>query len=184
MLFKIFIFAFGVTLGLALTLPVFAQRVDYDFVAGTDFSSYKTYKWQRAEDARYPDEMINTILMGSIDRELASRGLTRTETDAADIYVIYQFAVIEDMNWSSFKSGGEWQGGFNTNPGFEGVATNSTGTIRKGMLIIDIYDVKQKKQVWQAVAKKTLGKGTDPQKIRKNAQKAMAKIFKNYPPGK
>ena len=60
--------------------------------------------------------------------------------------------------------------------------TNATEIIRKGWLMIDIYDAGQKKHVWQANAVKTLGKGNDPKKMEKNARKAMGKIFKKYPP--
>jgi hypothetical protein len=174
--------AFAIFAGMTLFLAVTAQDVEYDFVAGTDFSSYKTYKWQRAENTRYPNDTIDQIFVRSVDEQLAKKGLSRTDSESADIYVIYQLAVFEDMAWSTFTTQTEWQGGANSLPGFRGATTNSSYMIRRGALIIDIYDVKQKKRVWQVQARKTLKKSRDPKKIEGNAKKAMAKIFSNYPP--
>ena len=47
---------------------------------------------------------------------------------------------------------------------------------------VDLYDVAKKEQIWRGAASKTLGSGKDPQKVQKNLNKAMAKLFKKYPP--
>jgi len=160
-----------------------AQNVKYDSVSGTDFSKYKTYKWQRDSKARYPEPTVDRILVSSIDEQLAAKGLTKTTSDTADLYVVYQILVTEDAALNSFTHHIEWQGGENVMAGFSGGTTTSVNVIRKGWMIIDLHDVSTKQNVWQATATKTLGKGKDPQKIKRNAQKAMGKIFRNYPPG-
>jgi hypothetical protein len=167
---------------LLLILPAAAQDVKY-YIPGTDFSGYETYVWKRANDARYPDDVSDGILKRAIDTELAKKGLTKTDSDTADLYIIYQLAIVDGAEWSSFTTDITWQGGANSLAGFTGATTNSSEIIRVGWLIIDMYDVKQKKQVWEATAKKTLGSSTDPKKMEKNAAKAMAKIFKGYPSG-
>ena len=159
-----------------------AQEVKYDFVSGTDFSRFRTYKWRRADNARYPEPASDQILVRTIDEQLAAKGLSRTENDNADLFVIYQLAVTEDVEWSSFTNDIGWQTGANSLPGFRGSTTNSTDLIRKGWLMVDLYDAGQKKLVWQASATKTLGKGPDPKKMERNARKAMSKVFANYPP--
>jgi hypothetical protein len=164
------------------TVSAAAQKVTYDSAPGTDFSVYKTYKWQRAEDARYPDAQSDRILVNAIDGELLKRGLTKTEGDDADLYVIYQLAVVDQAQWSSYTHRIGWPTGQSTLAGFPGGTTNSSKLIKIGWLIIDIYDVKQKKHVWQASATKTLGEGVDSKKMENNAKKAMFKVFKNYPP--
>jgi hypothetical protein len=45
-----------------------------------------------------------------------------------------------------------------------------------------MYDVAAKQQVWRGEASKTLGSGKNPEKVQKNLNKAMQKMFKNYPP--
>jgi hypothetical protein len=90
---------------------------------------------------------------------------------------------MEDAALNSITHHIEWQGGENVMAGFSGGTTTSVNMIRKGWMIIDLHDVSLKQNVWQATATKTLGKGKDPKKIKRNAQKAMEKIFRNYPPG-
>jgi len=168
---------------LLLSVAAFAQDVKYDVIPETDFSKYKTYKWQRDSKARYPEPAVDQVLVNAIDEQLAAKGLTKTTSDTADLYVVYQVVVTEDAALNSFTHHIDWQGGENSLAGFSGGTTTSVNMIRKGWMIIDLHDVAQKKNVWQATATKTLGKGNDPQKMKRNAQKAMAKIFNNYPPG-
>ncbi len=170
--------------GFVLATAAKAQDVKYYVATGTDFSKYKTYKWQRAKDAKYPGEQADRIITDAVDFELAKKGLTKTEGDTADVYVIYQFAIVDRTEWSSFSTDIEWQGGANSLAGFSGATTNSSKPIRVGWLLLDIYEVAQKKQVWQATVTKTLGDGTDPKKMQKNAEKAMSKVFKKFPPPK
>jgi hypothetical protein len=161
----------------------FAQKVKYDSLSGTDFSKYKTYKWQRAEGARYPDQATDQLLVNAIDEQLAAKGLVRKQDEPVDLYVVYQFLSVQDAELSSFTNDITWQGaGTNALPGFSGATTNSAMIVRKGWLLLDLYDTNIKKNVWQASATKTLGNSSDPKKIQPRARKAMEKIFKNYPP--
>ena len=61
-----------------------------------------------------------------------------------------------------------------------GTATSST--INFGTLVLDMYDVAAKKQIWRGDATKALSPSKDPQKNQKNLEKAMAQLLKNYPP--
>ena len=63
-----------------------------------------------------------------------------------------------------------------------GTTTTTSQTINVGTLAVDLYDVATKEQVWRGDATKTLGSGKDPEKVKKNLNKAMAKLFKKYPP--
>ncbi len=38
-----------------------AQDVRYNFVPGTDFSKYKTYKWAAIEGGVHPDQMVEDL---------------------------------------------------------------------------------------------------------------------------
>jgi hypothetical protein len=180
MLYRLFFVATIVLIALLSPVTTIAQKVKYSSVEGTDFTKYKTYKWQRAERTRYPEPVIDQIFMRTIDEQLAAKGFTKTEGDTVDVYVIYQLAIGEDVAWNSFTSEIGWSGAYGAMP-FAGATTNSTMIIRTGWMILDIYDVGQKKLVWQASATKTLKDNKDPKKIEKNARKVMAKIFKNYP---
>ena len=165
-----------------------AQDVRYNFVAGTDFSKYKTYKWVRVPNAQYPNQILDAQIMQSIDSQLALKGLSKTEGDSPDLYVCYQAAVSQEQQWNSYSTdmGGGWGygrwGGWGGYGGGSTSTTTTSKTINIGTINLDFYDVGAKNQVWRGAASKTLGSGKDPEKVKKNLDKAMAKLLKKYPP--
>jgi Domain of unknown function (DUF4136) len=163
-----------------------AQSVKYNYLPGTDFSKYRTYRWAKIPNVQYPNQIADQQIMRSIDAQLATKGLTRTEGEASDLVLIYQVSVDKETQWNSYSTGGDnwgwgrW-GGWG---GYGGMSTTTTTseTIRIGTLNLDIYDVAGKQQIWRGEASKTLGSGKNPEKVQKNLDKAMAKLLKNYPP--
>jgi hypothetical protein len=53
-----------------------------------------------------------------------------------------------------------------------------------GDLAVDMYTPASHKLVWRGVARKTLHPDANDGKRRKNLDKAVAKLIKNYPPPK
>ncbi len=165
-----------------------AQDVKYNFLPGTDFAKYRTYKWVRVPKADYPNQILDAQIMQSIDAQLGLKGLTKTESDSPDLYVCYQAAVNQEKQWNSYSSdmGGGWGygrwGGWGGYGGGMSTTTTTSSTINIGTINVDLYDVVAKNQVWRGAASKTLGSGKDPAKVNKNLNKAMAKMFKKYPP--
>ena len=161
-----------------------AQEIRYNFQQGTDFSKYKTYKWVRVPNAQYPNQIIDGQITQAIDAQLAQKGLSKTDGDNADLVIAYQAAVNQEKEWNSYSTGGDmwgW-GGWRGWGGMPSTTTTTSSTIHIGTLNVDIYDAAQKKQIWRGEASKTLGSGKDPAKVQKNINKAMAKLFKKYPP--
>ena len=165
-----------------------AQDVKYNFLPGTDFAKYRTYKWVRVPKADYPNQILDAQIMQAIDAQLGLKGLTKTESDSPDLYVCYQAAVNQEKQWNSYSNdmGGGWGygrwGGWGGYGGGMSTTTTTSSTINIGTINVDLYDVVAKNQVWRGAASKTLGSGKDPAKVNKNLNKAMAKMFKNYPP--
>ena len=159
-----------------------AQEIKYNFLQGTDFSKYKTYKWVQVPNGQYPNQILDDQIKRAIDSQLSLKGLSKTE-DNPDLYVIYQVAVNQEKQWNSFSTGGDYWG-WGGWGGWGGMSTTTTTsqTINIGTLNLDMYDVGTKKQVWRGEASKTLGSGKDPRKVEKNLNKAMAKLLKKYPP--
>jgi hypothetical protein len=173
----------GVAL-LLMTCCAAAQDVRTNYLPGTDFSKYKTYKWVRIPKAEYPNQLIDNQIMTSIDAQLATKGLTKTDDDNADLYIGYQFGTSQEKQWNSFSSGGGpgWWGGWGGYYGGMGTTTTTSSTITTGMIDVDIYDRAAKKLVWDGRASKTLNPSKNQQKNQKRLDKAMAKLFKEYPP--
>lgn len=69
---------------------------------------------------------------------------------------------------------GGWYGG--------GMTTGQTSTIYTGALVIDMYNPSGHDLIWRGVASKTLDPKAKPEKREKNLNKALTKLFKNYPP--
>jgi hypothetical protein len=158
-----------------------AQDVQWNIPPGTDFSTFKTYKWVRAEKSPYPEKSIDEILMRTADNQLSKKGLSRTDSDTADLYLTYQLAILDDVESSSFSNQIGWSGGPNSFGTFTGSTTNSSYMIKRGFMVLEAFDVKRKKRVWEAQARKILKDTKDHKKIESNSNKVMAKIFKSFP---
>ena len=153
--------------------PLAAQDVTYNSMPGTDFSKYHTYKWVSIEGGAHPNQIMDQEIKQSIDSQLASKGLTKTDSDKADLYVGYQVAVDQEKQWNAWGTGRGFGGGMES-------ATSST--ISNGTLVLDMYDPGTKQLVWTGRETKTLDPSSNQEKNMKNLNKAMTKLLKNYPP--
>ena len=168
-----------------LACSAFAQDVRYNFDKTADFSKFKTYKWVTLKDAAPLDAITDKNIKTAVDQQLASKGLTRVESDQADLYVGIQAAVGQDKQFTSYSSG--WGYG----PGWYGAGwygpsgsttTGQTSTIYTGQLTIDFYNSADHDLVWRGVVSKTIDPKAKPEKQQKNLDKSVAKLLKNYPP--
>jgi hypothetical protein len=168
-----------VKLGVALAVTLMAclvtagQDVRYNYMPGTDFSKYHTYKWVTIEGGSHPNQIVDQEIKQAVDAQLAAKGLTKTDSDKADLYVGYQIALDQEKQWNAYGMGGIRWGGM-------GSATSST--ITNGTLVLDMYDPSTKQLVWTGNASKTLDPSGNQEKNQKNLDKAMQKLLKNYPP--
>src|SRR5215472_14851283 len=150
-----------------------AQDVKTNSMPGVDFSKFHTYKWVPIEGASHPNQIVDQEIKQSVDSQLASKGLTKTDGDKADLFVGYQVAVDQEKQWNAYGMGGRWAGGM-------GTATQST--INVGSLVLDMYDPSTKQLVWTGTASKTLDPSSKQSKNEERLNKAMAKLLKNFPP--
>src|SRR5258708_694222 len=166
-----FFFLVGFTLLACAALS--AQDVRYNFMPGTNFSKFHTYKWVPIEGGAHPNQIADAQIKSSVDSQLGAKGLTKTDADNADLLVGYQVSVDKEKQWNAYSMGGARFGGM-------GSATSST--ISNGSLVLDMYDPSSKQLVWTGTATKTLDPSGNQEKNQKNLDKAMAKLVKNYPP--
>src|SRR5437762_4992106 len=165
----------------------FAQDVRYNFDKETDFSKFKTYKWVDLKDAAKLNDLTDKSIKDAIDADLATKGLTKVDDEKADLYVGYQAAVGQEKQFTSYSTdwgygGGWYRGGWYGGMGGSSMTTGQTSTIYTGQLVVDMYDSTNHTLVWRGVASKTLDPKAKPEKQEKNLNKAVAKLFKNYPP--
>jgi len=176
--------------GLALTFlwlagVAAAQDVRYNYDKSADFSKYKTYKWVEMKTSD-KDELVDKQIKSTIDAELAKKGLTKTDSDNADLYVGYQVAISTEKQVNTFSS----DFGYGPGWGYYGrgygmgssTSTSTTSTLYVGSLQLDFNDVAKKQTVFRAVGTKTLDPKAKPEKRQKNLAKAIEKMLKKYPP--
>ena len=175
----------SLTLFLLAACAAVAQDVRYNFDKDTDFSKLKTYKWVPIQDAPKVSDLVDKQIKDAIDAELATKGLTKTDADDADLYVGYQAGIGTEKQFTSYNTDwgygpGWYRGGWYGGGG--GMTTGQTSTIYVGQLAVDMYDSKKHDLVWRGVASKTIDPKAKPEKQQKNLAKAIAKLLKNYPP--
>jgi Domain of unknown function (DUF4136) len=154
---------------------VLAQDVSYNFVPGTDFTKYKTYKWVTIAGAEYPNQILDQQIKQSIDSQLAAKGFTKSDGDNIDLLVGYQVSITQQQQWNAYGTGMGWRMG-------GGMATATSSTLQVGTLAFDAYDPAAKQLLWRGSATKTLNPPKDPTKRQKNLDKAVAKLLQNFPP--
>jgi len=170
---------------LAVATTAWAQDIRYNFDKSANFAAFKTYKWVAIKGATKLSDLADKQIRAACEAELATKGLTKTDADSADLYIGYQAGVGQEKEYTSFDTGwgygpgyrGGWYGG-----GGGGMTTGTTSTIYVGQLALDMYASSPHTLVWRGVASKTLDTDAKPDKQEKNLKKAVAKMLKNYPP--
>lgn len=165
-----------------------AQKLDISYDRKVDFKAYRTYSWGKGTDA--PNPMTHQRIIEDVDAQLAAKGLQKVDSNP-DLVVIYNVSVNAETSISTYSIGGPYNGyqynwttlGGNYMSGTIGAGDPQAvvQTIQVGELVVDLIDVKLKHFVWRGAASETL-KDRDTMKIRKKVDKAVAKMFKSYPP--
>ena len=165
-----------------------AQDVRYNFDKEADFTKFKTYKWVDIKGAQKPNDIVDKQIKDTIDAQLATKGLTKLDTDDADLYIGYQTAIGQEKQFTSYNSGwgygpGWYGGGWYGAGGMQmSTTTGQTSTIYTGQLALDMYESAKKDLVWRGTVSKTIDQKAKPDKQQKNLTKAITKLLKNYPP--
>jgi hypothetical protein len=183
------------------------QDIHYNYDRGANFQSYRTYQWvdlQRGQGApskadvpaglpnlpgpppmsgtNVPDDpLLDQDIQRAVDAQLTEKGLTKVDK-GGDLLVAYQAHIREEKSINLWGSGiNGWWGGGPLGGGLSSVQ-GQTSTIPIGTLVVGLYDPARKQLIWRGDASKTVDLKKDPNKNYNNLQKAMVKLFKNYPP--
>jgi hypothetical protein len=126
------------------------------------------------------DQLLAQDIKRAVDEQLAQRGLSKVGENG-DLQVSYQAVIHEEKSISLSGMGGT---GWGAGPGWSGFDSvqGQTSTIPIGTLVVGLYDAARKQLIWRGDASKTVDVKKDPNKNYQILQKAMAKLFKNYPP--
>lgn len=161
-----------------LGVMAFAQEVHFDYDRSANFSAYKTYEWKDYQQVGVGEQILERDIKRAVDAQLAAKGLRRVES-GGDLFVGYQAAISQEKEFNSL---GGWGGPGWGGPWGWGNTRVTTSTIDVGKLIIGLFDPTTKHLVWRGSASKTLDIKKDPDKNYRALEKAMARLFRNYPP--
>ena len=167
-----------ISLGFAVMMMVanitFAQKVTTDYNKSADFAPYKTFMW--IKEPKTSDPLVRQRVIDDVNAALAAKGLKLVTSDA-DLCIAAHAATTQERTlntfYNGFGGGWRWGGGF-------GSATTTTSTYEVGTLVVDIFDAKTKEAIWRGTSSKTLS--GNPQKNADNLNKAVEKMFKEFPP--
>jgi beta-galactosidase GanA len=171
----------NLTTFLCLGVTAFAQDVQFDYDRSVNFNAYKTYQWVDYTRVDVGDQLLDRDIKRAVDEQLAAKGLRRVES-GGDLLVGYEAGITQEKEYESL--GGGWGGPWWGPWGNWGDRRVTSSTIDVGKLVIGLFDPAIKQLVWRGFASKTLDLKKDPDKNYQTLEKAMAKLFKNYPPGK
>ncbi len=159
---------------LCLSLCAFAvaQKTHVDFNRNASFAGFHTYTWQTSPNPAKGD--WNQRIIDAIDKQLQAKGLTKVDSDP-DLWVVYSNSIKDEHNTVGI---GYLPGPFPGDAG--GPAGYATYVNKVGTLVVDLADTKTKQLVWRGEAKDTIADKTN--KNIKTLDKAVAKLFRDYPP--
>jgi hypothetical protein len=151
-----------------------AQEVTYNYMPGTNFAKYHTYKWVSIPSNIHPNQIVDQEIKQAIDAQLAAKGFVKTDADKADLFVGYQCSVDQERQWNAWGMGGGLRWG--------GMGSAQSSTISNGTIAVDFYDPTSQQLIWRGQATKTLNPSNNQQKDMERLNKAMAKLLKHFPP--
>jgi hypothetical protein len=174
---------FCIVLGLCLGAQ--AQKIKVVYDKQVDFSQFKTFAW--AEHGAVAHPMLAANIVGAIEQELTARGLQKVALDAQPAFVIQVYGSIDqDSTFYSNDPLYMTTGGIPpfdpsySGPLWTGQFGNTTVTIHKGQLVVDLIDRANKKLVWRGMAQQNLS-ADKPDKLLAQVNTAISKMFKQYP---
>ena len=163
------------------------EKIHVYYDKSLDFTKFKTYGWAPHGAVAHP--MLALDLVGAIEQELNSRGMTKVATNPDIIIAVYG-AVDSEVSMTSNNPIYNATGGIPpfdpsmTSPGnslyWDGYYGNSTVVVYPGQLVVDLVDFKNKKLVWRAVAKEAVSPN-NPDKLESEVNNTITKMFKDYP---
>jgi hypothetical protein len=157
---------------LLTTLIAYTQKVETDYDHQFNFTQLHTFRvdygsvWNNPlQQQRAKDDIV---------RELTSKGwFEAKEGEQPSAVVVLHGATQQEKSLDTWYSGGGWGWG-------PGMATTTVNTIHVGTLVVDIFDAQTKRLVFRGKASDDIS--DKPEKNAKKIDKAIQKMFKNFPP--
>jgi hypothetical protein len=167
------------------SLAMQAQKIKVTYNKDLNFAQFKTFAWAPHGAVAHP--MLAANVVGAIEDELKQRGLQKVEISDNPGLIIQVYGSIEqDSTLYSNDPLYNATGGIPPfDPSFSGSLWsgyygNTTVTIHKGQLVVDLIDGANKKIAWRGMSQQNLA-AHNPNKLVSQVNTAISKMFKQYP---
>ncbi len=167
------------------SLSLQAQKIKVVYNKDLNFAQFKTFAWAPHGAVAHP--MLAANVVGAIEDELKQRGLQKVELNDNPGLIIQVYGSIEqDSTLYSNDPLYNATGGIPPfDPSFSGSLWsgyygNTTVTIHKGQLVVDLIDGANKKIAWRGMSQQNLA-AHNPNKLVSQVNTAINKMFKQYP---
>jgi hypothetical protein len=158
-------------------------KVVLDPKDNTDFSKYETYSflgWQNNSD-EILEETDRKAMREAFTSEFERRGLKQVEFKG-DIQISLYIVISEESSVSGIATHYSNANSVYTHYGYGygySTSTMKSKSSEVGTMIMDVFDGQSKKQVWQAIATKTITQDLD--KRAKNIPTNIRAIMRDFP---
>ncbi|WP_020567215.1 DUF4136 domain-containing protein [Neolewinella persica] len=169
---------FLLTLSLGLVASCSSVKIITDFDQEADFTSYKIYAWSQVSDPfnldypQYDNSLNRNRWKEAIDAALQRQGYVLGEGNV-DLEVDFHLQFERNAVPYHDHHDVEGQSSYNYKP-------TSVYQYDQGTMIIHLLDLEKKRIVWQGFSTRALDIGL-LEDADANIQKAVSKIFKNFP---
>jgi Domain of unknown function (DUF4136) len=168
---KKYLIACAMVFALLLSLDAHSQTVNADWDHSVqDFSSFKTYKWDKPVRST-GNPLMDQRIVTAIDAQMAQKGFQQIENNP-DVLVTYGTGLRRQRSATASGMGRLRMGG--------GMGTINENISNAGTLVVDISNAQTKQLIWRGTATDTLS--DKPDKNSQKIEKAVTKMFKKYPP--
>jgi len=167
----------------------------HDHDANNDFSSYQTFAWisknpmKVGPSVQSPNPLLEPRIMSAVEAKLAAKGFSKVDVPkGADFVVSFTVGSREKIRVDSYPTMSVgYASGYPSHWGW-GAAYHccaSDTQVRqytKGILAIDVFDVKDRRPVWHGAAQKTITE-SDRENAQETISAAVDAILDGFPPG-
>jgi len=156
-------------------------QVGQDFAPGTSFAGYRTWDWMPtsggAGHGTADSPMVDQRIRSAVEAALRDKGYQQVTTGEPDLRVGYNLVLDNRTDYQTIND--SWGAGWRYGP------TVSQTTARHytvGTLVLDMFDAEAHQLLWRGYAEGEILPTATPQQRQERANKAVAKILKQFPP--
>ena len=168
----------ALAIGFAASCASLQVRVDRD--PESRFDALRTYRWDASPlDAGGGGPWIDNALLerrivAAVDRELATLGYERRESDPVDFLVDWHAALERQVDVvETYQTHGA------PTPGMRRVETFE---YTRGTLLLDLVDPATRRQIWRGWATDAVDPDMEPERVEQRVNEAVQAILQNLPP--